>query len=363
MAQDWIDAFDEHLDLTNLPAINIEITKKTHTIRSVFLQVENYWLNDRRNRRGDKIDPNTAKAWAAKIKRYVLTDNIADIPLDYELFTPVQVVRWLDNVKRLGLAKYTIKDTVLALRTLIGDARRRGWIDLPHNPVADEMVRYEVPIGETRAGANNPIHLSKEQAIALITCTSEAIPFARKVKNLLALTSGMRSGEINGLCWRQINLDIRTIEITRQLVSGGPTPRFKAPKAGSERTIPLHPLAVAALAALKAKVNPKPDDAVFPDAKTGYYCRGNDARTFRDDLAIAGVATQYQGKYNIDYHSTRRTVMTMLSDAGISGDDISVIAGHGIKGVRRHYVAAHIIRYWEIINALPYNNIELKWLV
>lgn len=332
------------------------------TIANLYPKVEAYWTTTKNNRQGDRIDPKTVNDWLSKIRHHVLPHAISQVPITVERFTPVMLIDWLEYIKSKDLATYTIKDARFVLKTFIGDARKKGWIDLPYNPVADEIVSSEIPIGRPKSGSDNPIHLSREQVVQLITCASEDIPLDRKVKMVVALTTGARDGELQALAWNHIDLKQRTMRIERQIAGRkNDAPVFKGPKKGSARTIPLHSLAVAALAKLRQSTNSGPDDPVFPDM-LGRFWRGQSANFFRHDLLTAGLPEKYQGKFNFDFHATRRTFLTLLADAGVSSENAGILAGHQVKGVRKHYVASHIERFIGEIEKLPLQNVKLPWL-
>lgn len=360
----WADSFKLSLEAKKQVPSNAEVAAPVHTVKTLLPLWEEYLWNVKTNREGDKLDESTIKGWIGKVRNYAADKPIGSIPLTAEKFTAHAVLAWVEWLKTLGMAKYTLKDTVASLRTMIADARKKNWAPgLVHNPVADEIVRSEIPVGETRAGKNNPIHLTADDTRALLTCSSYSIPPYRKVKNVVALCTGMRSAELQGLCWSQVNLAKGYIDVSRQLKKGGEHPVFGPPKKKSFREIPLHPLAAHALAFWKKQAKKTgPDAPVFPDPKTGLYCKANAARSFRDDLQASGLSTQYQGKYNIDQHATRRTFLTLLSDAGVSDELASTLAGHSKRGVRRHYVKDNMRKFIPAIASLPFDGVTLGWV-
>jgi len=68
---------------------------------------------------------------------------------------------------------------------------------------------------------------------------------------LLALTTGMRRGEILALRWRSIDLDAATLRVVESLEETKVGLRFKAPKTGKHRAIVLPAFAVEELRRLK----------------------------------------------------------------------------------------------------------------
>ncbi len=340
---------------------------KSNTLASIYPLWKKYIQNEKTNKNGNLLDYTTQGIWLVRARRYVLTHSIANLPLTAEHLTPVVCVKWLDYVKGLGLAKYTIKDIVQVIRTMISDGRKKGWIklsDLPYNPFLDEIVKSEIPVGSTIAGKDNPIHLTEGEAVQLMSSANAKTPLWRKVKNILALTTGARDGELQGLSWSRVDLGARLMVVDRQLkkvVAG--VPLFAPPKRGSHRTLPLHSLAVDALRELQRVSGGKGEEPVFPNfmvGSVGQYFRSDSADYFRIDLRAAGVSDQFQGVHNHTIHSCRRTFMTLLADAGVSDVDIGILGGHCQVGVRRHYIASHVERFIDVIEKLPYKNVILN---
>lgn len=359
-AKVWFADFLNGLAAGSVPT-NKQVTKTVHTLSTIFPLWDDYIHKVRTNKAGNPLDAATIVCWRGKASKYVLGSTLAHVPLTAEQFTPHVALAWVEWIKSLGVAKYTVKHIVGVARIMVGDARKKGWIDLPFNPFADEIVMSEVPAGETVAGKDNPIHLSKEEACQLMACSAASIPLYRKVKNVLALCTGARSAELQGLAWKHVDLKSRLLVIDRQLKKGGSCPVFGPCKRGSERTLPLHSLAVEALRHWQKVTGGSGDDPLFPDPRTGLWCPANAARSFRDDLVSAGLSSQYQGKFAFDQHATRRTFLTLLDDAGVSSEAASAMVGHSRKGVRKHYVAAHVERFIREIQKLPFGKVKLTW--
>lgn len=92
---------------------------------------------------------------------------------------------------------------------------------------------------------------------------------------LLAVTTGMRRGEILGLQWRDVDLEGRTLTVARSLgVSTADGVFLKEPKTKrSRRTLLLAAVTVEALKEAKEAVggDPKPDDFVVRGFSGGYW--------------------------------------------------------------------------------------------
>ena len=240
------------------------------------------------------------------------------------------------------------------------------------NPLLDPYIRKVLGTADTVAGKNTIIHLKKEEAQRLLLCDSEHIAPIRKVRNLLAIATGGRAGEIGALRWEDVNLDadVPTVTIFRQVQFTGlkGAPVFKEPKRRSHRILPLHPTAAAALRWWKSKgwreyvgIAPQQSDPIFPTPQ-GAYTMSRWSPLLKADLAVAKVPVLFDGKYPITFHALRRTFMSILDGEGVSRDLISALAGHSGKTVAdRHYIAKNIDRYYEVVKQLPIPE-RLPWV-
>ena len=115
--------------------------------------------------------------------------------------------------------------------------------------------------------------------------------------------------------------------------TSGVVPRIKE----RYRTLPLHPVALAALAAL-----PRAESRAFIFGRLNHP-----AATLRDDLNAANVTDQFTGHQGIeipvDFHSLRRTFATTLEELGVDRAKIGACFGHRANGVTaKHYLAKNL---------------------
>lgn len=152
---------------------------------------------------------------------------------------------------------------------------------------------------------------------------------------VLALTTGMRQGEILGLRWQDI--DPPVAHVCQTLRKAGPRPEFAPPKTRrGERTIWLLPQAVECLE--KVKVRQQAEKAMAGARYEDYdlvCCQPNgrpldghnlSERDFKRLLAIAGLP-------RIRFHDLRHTAATLMLDAGIPLKVVSEILGHSVISV------------------------------
>lgn len=251
---------------------------------------------------------------------------------------------WVRGLKA-SHAETTVNNIAGTLTTMLEDAMAEEWIASPANPMRHPGVRKELPEVKPRRGQDR-VYLTRPQAEGLLRCPD--VPEHRKARYMLALTSGMADGEISGLNWSDVDLDAKPprVEITKALALRGETgfATLGDPKTENrKRTLPLHPLTVRALRAWRAKGwaefaghKPKSTDLVFPSPE-GKPWRPRSAQLIREDLQAAKQPTKV-GSADIDFHATRRSFLTWLTNAEVPSDIIDMLAGHAGKGVRaRHY--------------------------
>jgi site-specific recombinase XerD len=207
-----------------------------------------------------------------------------------------------------------------------------------------------VPEVKLRSGQDR-VYLTRPQAEALVRCPE--VPEHRRVRYLLALTSGMRDGELSGLTWADVDLDAKPprCEISKALALRGDegfATLGDTKTDNSKRTLPLHALAVRALRAWKAKGwaefaghKPTATDSIFASPE-GTPWRPQSARLIREDLKAAKQYTKV-GQTNIDFHACRRSFMTWLVEAEVPSDIIDMLVGHAGKSTRARHYTAHDI--------------------
>jgi integrase len=255
------------------------------------------------------------------------------------------------------LAPLTVRNVAATLRAALDEAFDEGL--LPANPMRSKAVQRELPRAEKRAGANVVVHLPRADAERLLTCT--AVPDERRVRYLLALTAGLRDGEIAALRWSDVDLGsaLPFIDVSRAFSS-----RYEstAPKTvHGYRKVPLHKLTARALRAWKSSGfvvlvgrHAKPTDPVFPSAE-GKHHRPRSAALIREDLARAGCSTTYAGQ-DIDFHALRRSFATWLAEAEVPEGLRRRLMGHSGSDVTdAHYTSKALGQLLEAVQRITLN--------
>lgn len=319
-------------------------------VRSTVLQLMQWWAGYLRTRPG--ADPSLAES-ADRVRRlYVEPFAFARVETDgMEIH---HCVDWIEDVQRMGKADFTVRNVVQMVRTMFSDARGKGRYR-GENFFNDAYVKQRLRNPQPKKGKDVVVHLSPGDAFKVASYDGDLVPLKRHARNVLAMLSGLRSGELHALRWCDLDLDVKVphVRVNRQLVRNQSTmvePTFKPPKCGSKRNVPLHPLAVAALRRWReawssyAGVERSEESPVFA-GPGGVYLNDYATRELSLDLVAYGASPLFDGAHRITPHAMRRTCLTLLTNAGANDGDVKEVAGHAKAGVtRKHYVGEDLAR-------------------
>ncbi len=216
-----------------------------------------------------------------------------------------------------GLSAQTVKHHHRVLSQALRQAVR--WQMLGRNPC--DAVQAPRPVRRDMRT------LDHAQSAALIKAADGRRAY---VPVLLALTTGMRRGEILGLRWRDVNLDDAALSVAQTLEQTAAGCALKAPKTPrSRRTITLPTLTVEALrrhkaqqAAQRLRLGPiyRDMDLVCPAEDGNPQSPRALTKTFQRLAAEIGLAVRF--------HDLRHTHISHLLLAGVHPKVASERAGH-----------------------------------
>jgi integrase len=235
-------------------------------------------------------------------------------PLRLSAITPQHVAALLQQLHERSVGKRMIQIVHSSLRAALSYAQRLEFVD--RNACAS--------VPRPRATAEPKRILSMQQA-------QQFLALARAKERdyalyCLALTTGMRQGEILGLYWEHVDLPSRRLGIVQTLTEDreGKLQATPPKTASSRRTIELPDVAVEALAALRKQQESTGYKGawVFPDRDGGPRRKSNlIRRSLKPLLSEAGLP-------NITFHSLRHVANSILLAQGESVKVAAERLGH-----------------------------------
>jgi integrase len=239
------------------------------------------------------------------------------------------VIPGLGHDRLSGLSSERIKRLYEGLRPKVSPsrlARIHVILRAMLNMAREERFITTSPLDSIRKTA--PRHrgarieaLTERQAKALLKAAK-----GHRLEGLvaLALTTGMRQGELFALVWSDVDLRRRTLYVRRsaQEIVGNVT--FVEPKTAlSRRRITLSGVALAALKGRQALAKREPgSDLVFPDDRGGPLLKDPFSRKVWDPMRKAA------GLPDLNFHRLRHTAASLLLIEGVHPKVVSEMLGH-----------------------------------
>lgn len=238
-----------------------------------------------------------------------------------DLITPAQIAAGRDELLKSRSAG-TCARYLAALSHLLTIAHTEWeWIDA--NPVR-RVRRPTEPRGRVR-------YLSDHERVALLSaCERSPHPFLASI-TVLALSTGMRLGEIRTLEWGDVDFAKKRVILRHT-------------KNGEDRAVPLPPRALEALLTHKRQIQTV-DGLIFPSSRNPQVpaCI---RKAWNNAIRESGIV-------DFRFHDLRHTCASYLAMSGASLMEIAEILGHkSFAMVRRyaHLSEAHTARVVERMN-------------
>jgi integrase len=248
----------------------------------------------------------------------LLVPTVGKVRLDR--LTGEQVQQALNTLQTTGLAPRTLQYIRAVLRTALGQAVK--WGHIARNPAdaseAPQVMKFKIEA------------LTIQQAKQLL----EAVAGHRlEVLYRIALSLGLRRGEVLGLRWQDVDLEKGVLRITGQVQTiKGKTMRMPSPKTqAGVREIPLPAILVAALQRHYAlqqderstiDVEWEDHDLIFPSRRGTPMQPRNLIRHFKTVLGTAKLPLATR------FHDLRHSCATLLIAQGVPLKTVSDILGH-----------------------------------
>jgi len=317
-------------------AIEAEEVRKRRPLRKDIID----WLDVEIKR---KVDPATYRLHRQRIEDHLLP-HLGDIPavgLNRYL-----VNQWYDQLKQEGCSDHLCNKVGHLLRRFLDSFCRYGWIK--RNPAR------ELPLPRVTKNEMRP--LTEEEVQAFLEQARKHRLYAFW---LLALDTGMRSGEIIALQWKDIDMDQGIVSITKSARRDKGGIRIKEVKTkASRRRVRLTPSTLEALRAWREKSR---GNVVFP-ARSRFKDRYLDKRAIgRAFAALLKKASLPQ----IRFHDLRHThaTLSLLKTKNVKA--VSARLGHSdivvTLNTYAHYLPQmeeELVAAWEGMFSSQVNNLK-----
>ncbi len=270
------------------------------------LTVERYmdrWLESIK----DRVRPGTFKPYEA-ITRLHIKPTLGRTQLDK--LNAMQLEKLYRQKLDSGLSPRRVRYIHVTIRKALKDAVR---LQLLSRNVADAAI-------PPRQSKSEIEPLTQDEMRSLLDVSRGDKLHALYV---LAITTGMRQGELIGLMWKDVNLDGGTLRVNRSVYEGVVSP----PKTNAgRRTIRLSKLAQSALKQHRidaATRSERISEWVFPNANgtpIGHQNLHN--RSWKPLLRRAGLP------HTVRFHDLRHSCISLLLARGVPVKVVSEMAGH-----------------------------------
>lgn len=234
--------------------------------------------------------------------------------------TTSRVQSWVETLKRKDLAASTIRNAHIILRGACADLVRMD--ELPRNPAND--VRLP-------ARKRKPKSTWTEEQVARAIREASTMHPQMAVLYRLAITTGMRPGEIRALMWKDIDFEAGTITCERSITRDA---RFRqkvgtTTKTTRARTIAVPVSTIEALRSHRTRQLERRlacgewiDTGLVFDRGNGQMIAQETTKTYHVQICKAA------GLPVIRMHDLRHTAATLLLKRGVHPKVVSEILGH-----------------------------------
>ncbi len=245
-----------------------------------------------------------ARVWLVPVLGDVRLDELRREHWD-RLVSAMTHARGHGRGRARALSRTTVRHVSLTLRTALRDAVRRGVL------AADPLAMVRAP----RRAETQIVILTREEAARLVDAAVDE-PFG--AADVVAVTVGLREGELLGLRWDDIDRGRRRLRVRGNATRGLDGRRHvTAPKTAAGRrdlTLPL--VAVEALTR-----TPRTGDLVWPGPHGGPV----PAPTF---VSAWKTARERTGIRPVNFHALRHTAATLALEDGTPAHDVARMLGH-----------------------------------
>jgi len=263
-------------------------------------------------RTNPKKSANTARSYEQVLRLHVVPTFG---PLRLDKVDSEHVRRLYADLRRDGRSDAMLARVHVTLRRVLNVARRRGVVTT--NPM-EELGDDDTPRHKTATAKT----MTVEEVGKLLEAARD---HRLEALFVLALTTGLRQGEIFALRWDDVNRKARSLSVRHSVQEIDGELKLVVPKSGSGRHVDLSNMVLAALDRRReiAMTESHASPYVFPSPSGGLLRKSNFLRRVYFPIrAQAGIAD------SLPFHALRHTSATMLLLAGISPRVVQERLGH-----------------------------------
>jgi integrase len=264
-----------------------------------------------------KLRPRTVESYASHVRVHIVP-AIGAVPL--AKLGPADVQRLLDSLTAGGLGAQTVAHVRATLRRALGQAERWGYVSRNVARLVDapRIVQAQV----------NPLTVGEVRQLLEATREGRRYPLW-----VTAIATGLRSGELRGLRWSDVDLDAGLLQVCVQVASIDGVFVLVEPKTTrSRRSVPLPSIVVEALREHRRRQLQERLLAgsawqgegwglVFPTLTGTPYNDHTLVRRLQADLAAAGIRRQR-------LHDLRHAAASLWLAQGVSPRVVMETLGH-----------------------------------
>lgn len=170
-----------------------------------------------------RVKGSTMRTWRSRCDAWIVP-VLGQVPL--KDLTPLHVERLMQTILAAGRSPSLANVVHATLRSALTTAKR--WRLITSNPCSD--------VTPPRVAAPEMRTWTAQEARRAIAHTAEDRQIGALIR--LALTTGMRMGELLGLRWQDVDLEARTVAVRQTIVRGaGGKPTISTPKTPTSRRV------------------------------------------------------------------------------------------------------------------------------
>jgi integrase len=318
-----MDILSGHFDVTLLKYRPRKLGIKHTEVTAVEL-FEKYAANRFRDRGLSNSSQVRLKGIASKLNQYLGDKNAEKVTSSVAKSV---VARWSETV-----SSRTIKERLFDLKAC-WEWSEGKYHTAEANPWAEclDLVQAKGNSGQTRQ-QKKVFTINELQTIIAAFAASSYYSHYTEFVIFLASTA-CRFGEVVALRWKHLDPDFSTAWIGESISRGHQNQ--KGTKTGNHRTIQLTPTVRSMLVARSERLNPQPDDLVFP-SPTGIAIDDHRFRARAWKTTLESCQIDYQTPYQV-----RHAAISHALAAGANPVDLAKQTGHSYRVLMSTY--AHVV--------------------